>query len=180
MHYALAHGERLKSLMLVNSASANSADNEIADKILQSRFTRQDSLDRASTMQTLAFQKREPQALAEFFQIVFRPSFYDRKLARQLRITFQPDYVKKSAMLHYLNRDVATYDLHPQLATLKTPTLIIHGEADLLPLEAARKLSQTIKESELVLLKYCGHFPFIEAPQDFVVNVKSFLNRLPE
>ena len=66
------------------------------------------------------------------------------------------------------------------MATLKTPTLILHGEADLLPVEAARKLNRTIKDSELVLLKYCGHFPFIEAPQDFVVNVKSFLNRLPE
>lgn len=180
MRYALAHGDRLKSLMLVNSVSANSADDDIADKNLKSRFTTQDSLDRARIMQSLAFQKRDTKALTEFFKVVFRPSFHDRKLAGKLQITFQPDYVKKSAILHYLNRDAAAYDLYPQLATLKTPTLILHGESDLLPVEAARKLQQTIKESEFVLLKYCGHFPFIEAPQDFVVNVKSFLNRLPE
>lgn len=180
MHYALAHGDRLKSLLLINSVSANSADAEIADQNLKSRFTRQDSLERARIMQSLAFQKRETKALAEFFKVVFRPSFYDRKLASKLQLAFQPDYVKKSAMLYHLSRDVATYDLYPQLATLKTPTLILHGEADLLPVEAARKLNRTIKDSELVLLKYCGHFPFIEAPQDFVVNVKSFLNRLPE
>ncbi|NUO80027.1 alpha/beta fold hydrolase [candidate division KSB1 bacterium] len=180
MNYALKHSAHLKSLILVNSVSANSADRALADKNLQSRYTRQDSLDRAQVMQRPAFQMRDSKALAEFFKIVFRPAFYDRKFAKQLTLAFQPDYVKKSAMLQYLSKDLATYNLHAQLATLKVSALIIHGEADPLPVEAAAQLHESLKGSEFVLLKYCGHFPFIEAPQDFVVNVKSFLNRLPE
>jgi len=180
MRYALKHQEHLKSLILVGSVSANSADNDAANRTLQSRFTRQDSLDRAKVMQSLAFQKRESKALAEFFKIVFRATFYDRKFARQLNLVFQPDYAKKSALLRHLSKELATYDLYPQLATLQVPTLILCGEAESLPAEAPQRLHQSLKESELVLLKYCGHFPFIEAPQDFVVNVRSFLNRLPE
>ncbi len=180
MQYALKHGDRLKSLILIGSVSPNSADNDAANRTLQSRFTRQDSLDRAQVMQSLAFQKRESKALADFFKIVFRSTFHDRKYARQLNLTFQPDYAKKSALLRYLGKEMATYDLYPQLAALHVPTLILYGEAESLPSEAMQKLNKTIKDSELVILKYCGHFPFIEAPQDFVVNVKSFLNRLPE
>ncbi|MEK7729451.1 MAG: alpha/beta fold hydrolase [candidate division KSB1 bacterium] len=180
MQYALKHGDHLKSLILVGSVSPNSADNDAANRMLQIRFTRQDSLDRTKVMHSLAFQKRESKALAEFFKIVFRATFYDRKFARQLNLVFQPDYAKKSALLRYLSKEMATYDLYPQLATLQVPTLILYGEAESLPAEAMHKLHKSIKDSELVILKYCGHFPFIEAPQDFVVNVKSFLNRLPE
>ncbi len=180
MQYALKHGEHLKSLILVNSVSANSADNDVANKNLRSRFTRRDSLERAKVTQSDAFKKQDSKALADFFKIVFRPTFYDRKFARQLTLVFQPGYAKKSVMLQHLSKELVAYDLSPQLTTLKVPTLVIHGEADPLPVEAAQKLRKSIKDSEFVLLKYCGHFPFIEAPQDFVVNVKSFLNRLPE
>lgn len=180
LQYALKHGDHLKSLMLISSVSPSSADNDAANRTLQSRFTRQDSLDRAKVMQSLAFQKRESKALAEFFKIVFRSTFHDRKFARQLNLTFQPDYAKKSALLRYLSKETTTYDWYPQLAALQTPTLIMYGEAESLPKESMQRLNKSIKDSELVILKYCGHFPFIEAPQDFVVHVKSFLNRLPE
>lgn len=180
MHYALKHPEHLKSLILISSVSANAADGDVANKNLQSRYTRQDSLERAQIMQTPAFKKRESKALADFFKIVFRPTFYDRKFARRFNLVFQPDYAKKSAALQHLGKELSAYDFFPQLETMNVPTLILHGEADPLPATTAQKLHKSIKDSEFVLLKYCGHFPFIEAPQDFVVNVKSFLNRLPE
>jgi len=82
-------------------------------------------------------------------------------------------------MLRYLNKDLATYDIHGQLAAIKTPALIIHCEAEAIPIEAVRKIHEQIGGSEFIVLKDCGHFPYIEAPEDFLRAVRNFLNELP-
>jgi proline iminopeptidase len=58
------------------------------------------------------------------------------------------------------------YDLLPKLARLSIPTLVIHGDYDFVPVECAAHISQAIPGARFALLKDCGHFSYLERPDE--------------
>jgi len=44
-------------------------------------------------------------------------------------------------------------------------------------LEGSQKIHENIPNSKFVLLKNCGHFPFIERPKEFFSTIKDFLEK---
>jgi proline iminopeptidase len=67
------------------------------------------------------------------------------------------------------------YDLFPKLARVRVPTLLIHGEQDLIPLECARRIAGAIPGARFVLLSGVGHFSYLEAPDAVRKAVVEFL-----
>ena len=67
------------------------------------------------------------------------------------------------------------YDLFPKLARLRVPTLVIHGERDLIPVECARHIAETVPGARLVVLGEAGHFSYIDAPDAVRAAVVDFL-----
>jgi proline iminopeptidase len=67
------------------------------------------------------------------------------------------------------------FDLIRGLKGIKTPSIIIHGRDDPIPLassvEAARALG-----TDLVVLDECGHVPYVEQPQRLFAALDSFLD----
>ena len=68
------------------------------------------------------------------------------------------------------------YDWRPLRRGLPVPTIVIHGEADLLPVAVAREIAGTIGNARLLLLPGAGHMPFWEAPQHLFGAVDDFLS----
>ena len=70
-----------------------------------------------------------------------------------------------------------TFDLRPQLARIRAPTLVITGEDDFItgPL-CARELAELVPGAELVILPSAGHFVFVEAADRFREEVARFLS----
>lgn len=70
---------------------------------------------------------------------------------------------------------LADFDLSRNLKGIKTPSIIIHGRDDPIPLassvEAARALG-----TNLVVLDECGHVPYVEQPQKLFAALDSFLD----
>lgn len=63
-----------------------------------------------------------------------------------------------------------------QLGNVTAPTLIVHGAEDrLVPVAWARRAHQLIRNSELVVLEGCGHWPPREKPEEFNRVVVEFL-----
>jgi 3-oxoadipate enol-lactonase len=57
----------------------------------------------------------------------------------------------------------ATHDATPRLARIQTPTLVVHGDRDMLvPLVNARALAELIPHAELAVVEGAGHFYFVE------------------
>ena len=74
--------------------------------------------------------------------------------------------VKARAVEDRLMRDtweVPGYDLLPKLAGLRVPTLVLAGDHDFM-VGAAERISGAMPRAELVTLKDCGHFAFLECP----------------
>jgi proline iminopeptidase len=62
--------------------------------------------------------------------------------------------------------EVPGYDLVPRLQGLRIPTLVIAGEDDFIPVEIAHHIAAAIPRAQLVTIKGCGHFAYLERPDD--------------
>jgi pimeloyl-ACP methyl ester carboxylesterase len=71
----------------------------------------------------------------------------------------------------------ATADL---LGTIKVPTLVLHGESDVLIEPAsARKFAAAIRGAKLITYPHVGHLPQIEIPRRSAADVAAFLETQP-
>ncbi len=78
-----------------------------------------------------------------------------------------------AAVSAQLRRD--GYDWTPLLRDLPTPTLVVHGAADILPCTEAERTVRTLGNATLQLLDDVGHNPFWESPLEFFALVDAFL-----
>jgi proline iminopeptidase len=113
----------------------------------------------------------DPALHSRYSQAVYPAWFADRELASRFA---PPDAVSATgaATLARLRRD--GYDWRPRVSVLSTPTLVIHGDADPLPLADSDDNSYIGVSSTAVVVP-SGHMPFWEAPQRFFSLVDSFL-----
>ena len=81
------------------------------------------------------------------------------------------DNVKKIMLVNAVNTD-----LKEEMNNINTPTLLIYGKLDkVTPLELAYDIKNNIKDSTLIEIDDCGHFPYIERPNIFNLILRSFL-----
>lgn len=67
------------------------------------------------------------------------------------------------------------YDWRDRLRALSTPTLVIHGDADALPLAVSVDNTYILANARRAVVPSSGHMPFWEAPERFFSLVESFL-----
>ncbi|MFO1013328.1 MAG: alpha/beta hydrolase [Caulobacteraceae bacterium] len=66
------------------------------------------------------------------------------------------------------------------LATIRAPTLILHGEADaLIPLSSSQALAKAIPGARLVTYPGVGHVPMEQIPAKSAADLRAFLESLP-
>jgi proline iminopeptidase len=68
------------------------------------------------------------------------------------------------------------YDWASLLRAVSVPTLVIHGEKDLLPVSVAREIVATLGNARLEVIPDAGHMPFWESPELFFTLIESFLS----
>ena len=67
------------------------------------------------------------------------------------------------------------YDWRDQVRAVSAPTLVIHGDGDLIPVDVAKTITAHIPSARLALVPGAGHMPFWEAPERFFALVDEFL-----
>ena len=68
------------------------------------------------------------------------------------------------------------YDWTALLRAVSVPTLVIHGDKDLLPVSVAREIVATLRHARLEVIPDAGHMPFWESPELFFTLIESFLS----
>lgn len=85
----------------------------------------------------------------------------------------------KDTPLHTIVRQseaVKHFDSYDRLPAIRTPTLVVHGEADpIIPCENAHILRARIPNAQLVVVPEVGHVPMTERPHEIADHVSSFL-----
>jgi pimeloyl-ACP methyl ester carboxylesterase len=58
--------------------------------------------------------------------------------------------------------ELAGYDLLARLGAVNIPTLLVNGDHDFIPAEISMHIAAAMPNAELVTLRDCGHFAFLE------------------
>jgi proline iminopeptidase len=67
------------------------------------------------------------------------------------------------------------YDWTDRISSIRVPTLIVHGDHDLLDVSVAESINRLIPESTVRIIEHAGHMPFWESPEEFFGVVETFL-----
>ena len=113
----------------------------------------------------------DPVLHSAYSRAVYPAWFADDEMASR----FTPPHATSAtgaAVLARLRRD--GYDWRERIRGVSTPTLVIHGEQDPLPI-ADLALDSYIATAQLVVVPASGHMPFWEAPQSFFARLGTFL-----
>jgi pimeloyl-ACP methyl ester carboxylesterase len=85
---------------------------------------------------------------------------------------------RRPAGARIMLRAFAEADLRPVLGRIRTPTLLLYGDADRrAPPPVARDLHARVPAAELTMLEGAGHLVHVEAPERFRAAVHRFLAR---
>lgn len=136
--------------------------------------TRKDALERLGRVGTVDGRSDDPGEHSAYSRAMYPAWFADRAIVE----IFSPprsESVVGAAVAARLRRE--GYDWRPALRALHAPTLVIHGEEDLLPADVARQIAELLLQARLELIPGAGHMPFWESPERFFALVSSFLTQ---
>ncbi len=176
-NYAITYNQHVQSIIFCNPVPLSKEfDTEMKEAQL-GKVTSEDSTDRAMIIGSPGFKKGNADAYKRLLLLSFRNSFYEPAHFSKLNLDMPSNYREASKMLYTgLSADLAQYNYYDQLKSLSFPVLILHGEADAIPLAASSKLQHSLPQSTLEVFSKSGHFTFIDEPKKFVKEVSGFLN----
>ena len=179
LDYASKFPASLKGLVLVDSGGTSLASYSKA--FSDNRTTRMSADDHAAQQywsQPDVVAKDPMRAAIELYRAILPSMFYDRSKAHQaiaiLRVGKEHLNPEASKYLLPAYEQQASARIEA-LREVDIPTLIIHGRQDPMPESVALANQKLLKGSRLVLLDRCGHFPWIEQPDDMEKALFEFL-----
>jgi proline iminopeptidase len=119
-----------------------------------------------------ALRAPEPDVHNAYARALYPAWFADPELGRLFRPP-RSDSVTGAAVAAKLRGE--GYDWRDRLRAISTPTLVMHGERDLLPARVAGEIAALLRNSRVELIPDAGHMPFWEAPERFFALVEEFL-----
>lgn len=109
---------------------------------------------------------------------VFNPLLLLKHLPFPLKIRklFRGNDYNSAGTMKNIFLKVVNENLAPELSKIHVPTLIIWGENDCdTPLLHAKIMNRNISGSVLKVFNGCGHFSYLEKPEEFCEEIKEFV-----
>jgi proline iminopeptidase len=183
--YAVAHPDRIERMILHNPGEPTRAFAIEAVEEIQSRI---DSRYNTEQRKRFAFvsnpqnwvKAKDPRALCCEWAAMLLPTYVSKP---ENMSNFKGDICSGSEeAVRYQQvvnmkiwETMGDWNLLPQLAVVKAPVLIIHGEDDPIPVESSEAWAQGYPDSRLLLVKDSGHVSHVEQPEIFFKAVETFL-----
>lgn len=128
--------------------------------------------DAVASIPEAALADPDPELHSRYARAVYPAWFADAEMASRFT---PPDARSRTgaAVLARLRGD--GYDWRDRLRALSAPTLVIHGDADALPLAVSVDNTYILTNARRTVVPSSGHMPFWEAPERFFSLIESFL-----
>lgn len=170
MAYAARHPEHIVHLILVDSAAPKFSDTLfLFSQVFPETVERQNAVAFADALGEKA---ASDTSIHEYLTMLF----YSTEKRDIFLAKMSPNAYNKE-INQTLNRDIARFDLNPEIHKFRFPTLVITGRYDMnvAPL-TAYKIHQQIPGSRFSVFERSGHLPFFEEPEEFVRVLEGFLS----
>jgi proline iminopeptidase len=168
--YALNHPERIGSMALISAAPIWRGAREEFERRLAIRNGAAAIVEERRQLQAGGLRERNVEEYRNrLFQLSVAGYFHDPARSRDLtpfRITGRTQQAVWESL--------GDFDFRADVAALAVPALVVHGEDDPIPIEAAEILAGLL-EAPLGRIPNCGHVPYVESPDQFVALVDRFL-----
>jgi pimeloyl-ACP methyl ester carboxylesterase len=120
----------------------------------------------------------DTETVAKYYEIDFGTTFKQPGLIKRLNLRWtKEDVLRGRAIEDRLMEGLywsEGFTIIPWLRQLRTPTLIIHGDYDFVPVVCATHIAEAIPGARLVVLEDSGHFSYIDAPEEVYKAIDEF------
>ena len=171
--YALERPERVERLALISPAPAWRAARERFEQTFSQRNLDPAFQEARRVLRESGLRERDPAAYQQrIFELSVAPYFHDPARARELT-----PFRVVARTQQEVWASLGDFDLRPRLPGLRgIPSLVLHGESDPIPIEAAGTTAELIG-AVFHRLPQCGHVPYVEAFSEFERIVGGFLRQ---
>ncbi len=175
MAYGAAHPDRVDRLILIDSGGPTSEFRQWFSANIEARLHTEDREARDYWAAAVKRGVDPDKVMTESSRAILPAYFYDR--AKGLAVAASmPDGRSHSDASRLLDEDLQkSYDLRDALPKLSRPVLIIHGHQDPIGDKTAEDIHALIPSSTLRYINQCGHFPWIEQPEEMRSIIAKFL-----
>jgi len=173
--YAMAYPKRVNKIIYSNPSMLSREYDQEAAAITKKKTTKEDSVTRA---QLFSSGNLDVAKYDQLMHLSFNASAYDRNNMTKINLDLPANFIEANkALFTGLMKDQAAQkaNLYDSLKTFSFPVLIIHGEADIIPMASLERMKNNLPNSQLVILSKSGHFPFVEETEKYVEVVTTFL-----
>jgi proline iminopeptidase len=171
--YALEHSDRVGRLALISPAPVWREARQEFERRFQERNLRPELQQERAALRESGLREQDPVRYARrLFELSVAPYFFDPSRARELTPFRIIGRTQQEVW-----ESLGDFDLRSDLASLAVPTILLHGQDDLIALETAETLARLLRAEFHPLLR-CGHVPYVEAAEQFVSLLDSFLPRV--
>lgn len=177
LSYAVKYPEKMGSLLLLESSTVDPESDKVFEEALNNRLTERENNQLSSLMVKLDTTSSKAKIMKEYFDILFKAYFFNKKLLSQLDLSYLTDEMVQKIFISGQNLKTDP-DLQESLKNINCPTLIIHGDYDPIPVDGMEKIHKAIKSSQFTVLKDCGHFAHIEKPDVYFQRIRDFYKEI--
>jgi proline iminopeptidase len=176
LNYIFKYPDRVKYLILLEPAPGSSEYIQNVQQTIMSRLNKEE-IERLVKISQSPDLRTSPELFKEFMNIRMKTYFYNSTYASKKNFNyFDTERIKKFfASSALFGPYLMSYSLYDKMRNISCPTLIIHGDYDVIPTEAIERMGKEIKNAEMHIVKECGHFVHIEKPEFYFNTIRSFI-----
>lgn len=170
LHYAMSHGERLRSLVLTDTGAATAlAPDPAAIVAVNDSIARH--FEHRSWPEIFAANRERPEPFLHRLSHATEPVRCWTTVDAIMQLG-DPDTLAAFCRGFYVDPDPHV----ERLRTIPCPTLVLLGEHDVLFIEPSRLLAREIPDAKHVVMPNIGHMTAIEAPEQLADELLRFLD----
>jgi proline iminopeptidase len=183
--YAMAHPERVARMIFIGPVPPRAGDLWARyGATLDSRLLPDERAELAKREDAMVHGDDPAQACRAYWAIAVKPRVARPELASKVT----GDFCSASATAIRSGAGVAgphtlaslgDWDFRPRLSAVTAPTLIIHGEADAIPMDVVVEWTTALPHAKLVKIPDASHFPYVERPDLVWPEIETFLQSAP-
>jgi proline iminopeptidase len=183
--YAMAHPDRVARMILIGPVPPRAADMEARYAAsIDSRLTADERAEMARLEDAMVHGADPVAACRAYWVLGVKPRLAHAEQASKITGDFcsaSPAAIRSGAAVAgpHTSESLGSWDFRAGLAKVTAPTLVIHGEAEAIPMDLVEEWTTALPHAKLIKIPDASHFPYVERPDLVWPAIEAFLQATP-